>query len=124
VLNLSRISLPDIKTYVDRVSVTQLDLDFAADDAERAKLEDTKTRDGWRALRIATRTKLALFEKIDDSGSLERLIDKEDSQITDVNENQDVEGITNEGSGSLQTGDPAENSGQPADSTMQEANSS
>lgn len=55
----------------------ELDLDFAADDEEKQKLEEAKATKTWRLLRIAAKDRLGRFDKVEDGKSVSCLIQSE-----------------------------------------------
>ncbi|KIW08110.1 uncharacterized protein PV09_01047 [Verruconis gallopava] len=71
--------LPDAYSLVRDVQNVDLDIDMAATDEEKKDLEDQKMSKTWRALRLMSKTKLGLFDKVDDGNNLECFIQpKED----------------------------------------------
>ncbi|KAI1460587.1 THO complex subunit 1 transcription elongation factor-domain-containing protein [Annulohypoxylon moriforme] len=61
-----RWKLPDLGDFKDKIAGDDLDLDFAKNDKEKSEILEAKASKTWRALRIARRSKLAVFDKIDD----------------------------------------------------------
>ncbi|KAI1213115.1 THO complex subunit 1 transcription elongation factor-domain-containing protein [Annulohypoxylon truncatum] len=61
-----RWKLPDLAVFKDKIASDDLDLDFAKSEKEKSEILDAKASKTWRALRIARRSKLAVFDKIDD----------------------------------------------------------
>jgi THO complex subunit 1 len=55
---------------VKDVLAIELDLEMASTDEETKKLQDAKASKTWRALRLASKTKLSLFDKVDDGRNL------------------------------------------------------
>ncbi|KAI0128500.1 guanylate kinase [Xylariales sp. AK1849] len=62
----ARWKLPDLATFKDKIAEDDLELDFAKNDNEKAQIMEAKASKTWRALRIARRTRLAAFDKIED----------------------------------------------------------
>ncbi|KAI1085842.1 THO complex subunit 1 transcription elongation factor-domain-containing protein [Whalleya microplaca] len=62
----ARWKLPDLEVFKGKIASDDLDLDFAKNEKEKSQLLDSKASKTWRALRIARRSKLAVFDKIDD----------------------------------------------------------
>ncbi|CAJ2507071.1 Uu.00g082570.m01.CDS01 [Anthostomella pinea] len=62
----ARWKLPDLAVFKDKIANDDLDLDFAKDEKEKSELIEAKASKTWRALRIARRSRLATFDKIDD----------------------------------------------------------
>jgi THO complex subunit 1 len=56
------------------VQAVDLDLEMANTDEEKQSLEDAKMSKTWRALRLMSKTKLSLFDKVDDGRNLECFI--------------------------------------------------
>jgi THO complex subunit 1 len=61
---------------VDAVETAELNLEFASNDEEKSKLHDAKASKTWRALRLASKTKLSLFDKVDDGRDLKCFIEE------------------------------------------------
>ncbi|KAI8964094.1 THO complex subunit 1 transcription elongation factor-domain-containing protein [Daldinia sp. FL1419] len=58
--------LPDLSVFQKKIETDDLDLDFANSEKEKSEILEAKASKTWRALRIARRSKLAVFDKIDD----------------------------------------------------------
>ncbi|KAI0526468.1 THO complex subunit 1 transcription elongation factor-domain-containing protein [Xylaria bambusicola] len=58
--------LPDLAEFKNKIASDDLDLDFANSEKEKTQLLESKASKTWRALRIARRSRLAAFDKIDD----------------------------------------------------------
>lgn len=58
--------LPDLGVFKEKIESDDLDLDFAKSEREKSEILEAKASKTWRALRIARRSKLAVFDKIDD----------------------------------------------------------
>ncbi|KAI9704526.1 MAG: hypothetical protein M1820_005600 [Bogoriella megaspora] len=82
-----RYQIPDIKSFVDGVMNDELDMDFAEGDEARKAIEEAKASKIWRTLRIASRTKLARFDKIDEGRKLQALLDTEATENGTGDEN-------------------------------------
>lgn len=67
--------MPSTDLYVKGIANIELDMDFAATEDEKTSLEEAKGSKTWRALRIASRSKLGKFDKIEDGKSLEVLLE-------------------------------------------------
>ncbi|XXH05182.1 hypothetical protein Hte_011607 [Hypoxylon texense] len=61
-----RWKLPDLNVFKEKIATDDLDLDFAKNDKEKSEILEAKASKTWRALRIARRSKLASFDKVDD----------------------------------------------------------
>lgn len=68
-----RYSLPTVDTYRGGIMDDELDIDMAKTDEEKEKASEAKTSKTWRALRLAARSRLRAFDKIEDGNSLDAL---------------------------------------------------
>ncbi|KAK5629586.1 hypothetical protein RRF57_005301 [Xylaria bambusicola] len=62
----TRWRLPDLAEFKNKIASDDLDLDFANSEKEKTQLLESKASKTWRALRIARRSRLAAFDKIED----------------------------------------------------------
>lgn len=60
-----RYKLPEIKSFQRGIQEVDLDLEMPGDTEKERELKEHKASLSWRALRIASRTKLAVLDKID-----------------------------------------------------------
>jgi THO complex subunit 1 len=67
--------VPSTDSYVKGIANIELDLDFATSEEEKQGLQEAKASKTWRALRIASRTRLGRFDKVDDGKNLDVLFD-------------------------------------------------
>jgi len=67
-----RYVVPGAESFAKDVAGIDLDLEMAMTDEEKENLGEAKASKTWRALRVASKDKLSLFDKFDGS-SLERL---------------------------------------------------
>lgn len=72
--------LPDAEALVKEVQTVDLDMDFAVTDEEKQQLQESKTSKTWRALRLASKTRLSLFVKVDDGRNLQCLVPPQGSE--------------------------------------------
>ena len=68
-----RYVVPSAESFAEAVAGIELDMDLAMTEQEKENLGEAKTSKTWRALRIASKDKLSLFDRIEDGKSLERL---------------------------------------------------
>ncbi|KAI1769079.1 THO complex subunit 1 transcription elongation factor-domain-containing protein [Hypoxylon sp. FL1150] len=61
-----RWKLPELISFQKKIETDDLDLDFAQSEKEKSEILEAKASKTWRALRIARRSKLAAFDKVDD----------------------------------------------------------
>lgn len=71
--DLDRYVVPSAESFAEAVAGIELDMDLAMTEQEKENLGEAKTSKTWRALRIASKDKLSLFDRIEDGKSLERL---------------------------------------------------
>lgn len=62
----ARWKLPDLMTFKDKIAEDDLELEFAKSENEKAQIIEAKASKTWRALRIASRTRMVALDKIDD----------------------------------------------------------
>ncbi|KAI0802539.1 THO complex subunit 1 transcription elongation factor-domain-containing protein [Xylaria sp. FL0064] len=62
----TRWKLPDLADFKNKIASDDLDFDFAKSEKEKTQLLESKASKTWRALRIARRSRLAAFDKIED----------------------------------------------------------
>ncbi|OTA66546.1 hypothetical protein K449DRAFT_390987 [Hypoxylon sp. EC38] len=62
----ARWKLPDLSVFKEKIATDDLDLDFANTEKEKSEILEAKASKTWRAIRIARKSKLAVFDKIDD----------------------------------------------------------
>ncbi|KAI5269479.1 nuclear matrix protein [Aureobasidium subglaciale] len=78
--NASRFTAPSPEKLVKGFESDDLDLEMAMTDEEKNSLEAAKQSKTWRALRAASRTNLALLDKVDPSTRLPALFKQEENQ--------------------------------------------
>ncbi|KAI1180417.1 THO complex subunit 1 transcription elongation factor-domain-containing protein [Nemania sp. FL0916] len=76
----ARWKLPDLTDYKDKIATDDLDLDFANTDKEKANILESKASKTWRALRLARRSKLAAFDKIEDWKNVDAIFQELDAE--------------------------------------------
>ncbi|KAI1194087.1 THO complex subunit 1 transcription elongation factor-domain-containing protein [Nemania serpens] len=74
--------LPDLAGFKNKIASDDLDLDFAQNEKERTQLLESKASKTWRALRIARRSKLAAFDKIEDWRNVDAIFQELDAEET------------------------------------------
>lgn len=68
-----RFEAPSADSYASKVRMTELDLDMVTSDEERRQLEERKTSNTWRGLRLASKYRLSSFDRLEHGKGLERL---------------------------------------------------
>ncbi|KAI1366967.1 THO complex subunit 1 transcription elongation factor-domain-containing protein [Xylaria arbuscula] len=71
--------LPDLAEFKDKIATDDLDLDFAETEKEKTQLLESKASKTWRALRIASRSRLAMFDKIEDWKNIDAIFQELDA---------------------------------------------
>lgn len=105
-----RYKVPDIKSFQRGIQEVELDLGFPNDTNKERELKEHKASLSWRALRIASRNKLALLDKIDSYEDISILFEEPKQKDEEVPENgESVEngenGETGEGGENGENGD-------------------
>ncbi|KAI1131510.1 THO complex subunit 1 transcription elongation factor-domain-containing protein [Nemania abortiva] len=77
-----RWKLPDLTDFKNKIASDDLDLDLANNEKERTQLLESKASKTWRALRIARRSKLATFDKIEDWKNVDAIFQELDAEET------------------------------------------
>lgn len=72
----SRWKLPDLITFKDKIAADDLELEFAKSEKEKAQIIEAKASKTWRALRIASRTRMTALDKIDDWQDISAVFDE------------------------------------------------
>ncbi|KAF2016265.1 hypothetical protein BU24DRAFT_346476 [Aaosphaeria arxii CBS 175.79] len=68
-----RFSTPSAESYATKIRMTELDLDMVTSDEEKRQLEESKTSNSWRGLRLASKSRLSSFDRLEHGKGLERL---------------------------------------------------
>jgi THO complex subunit 1 len=69
----SRYRLPEIKTFRARIADDEFEIDLAKDEESRKIAVESKASKSWRALRIASMSKLGSFDKIEASDKIDEV---------------------------------------------------
>lgn len=91
--NPKRFELPAVKSFKRGIQEADLEIEMPLSEKSKADAIETKASMSWRALRIASRSKLRLFDKIDSYEDISILFDdekhkEEDQQQQDETEDQ------------------------------------
>jgi THO complex subunit 1 len=84
--NPDRYQVPDLSTFRRPIEDDQFDLEMGRTDEEKSLASNAKASKLWRALRIASKSKLAILEKLDDGKNLDALFGSEKKEGEDVEE--------------------------------------
>lgn len=69
----SRYELPSIKSFKTKIEMDDMDIEMARDDEARNNAIEQKASKSWRALRIASTSKLVAFDKIERSDKIDEI---------------------------------------------------
>ncbi|KAI0180107.1 THO complex subunit 1 transcription elongation factor-domain-containing protein [Hypoxylon sp. FL1284] len=83
-----RWKLPDLDGFKKKIETDDLDLDFAKNEKEKSEILEAKASKTWRALRIARRSKLATFDKVDDWQKVDAIF--QDHPTQEIVESEEV----------------------------------
>lgn len=92
-----RYQIPSIKSFKNKIDLDDMDIDMARDEESKNAAIEAKASKCWRALRIASASKLTAFDKIEKSESIDEIF-KDDVNPDDLIVPGDEE--------SLESGDP------------------
>ena len=67
----SRYELPSLESFRGKIELDDMDIDMARDEEEKSLAIDAKTSKSWRALRLASTTKITAFDKIEKSDKID-----------------------------------------------------
>ncbi len=66
-----RHALPELESFKDMIAEEDLEIDMPRTDQSRADAIERKASKTWRALRIASRTKMSAFDRIEDDSRID-----------------------------------------------------
>lgn len=78
-----RYSVPTIESFKGPIIQDDFEIEMAKDDEEKQLSIDARASKLWRTLRVASKSKLNIFDKIDDGNDLKPLFDPEIEQEND-----------------------------------------
>ncbi|TGO57318.1 hypothetical protein BCON_0067g00400 [Botryotinia convoluta] len=78
-----RYQVPSIKSFKNKIELDDMDIDMARDEESKNVAIEAKASKCWRALRIAGASKLAAFDKIEKSDSIDEIF-KDDVKPEDL----------------------------------------
>ena len=68
-----RSRVPDLQTFERPLADSHFEVDMAKDESAREHAKDARASQQWRALRVASKSRLAAFEPLDDTGQMKAL---------------------------------------------------
>ncbi|OBT64895.1 hypothetical protein VE03_06452 [Pseudogymnoascus sp. 23342-1-I1] len=87
--NPSRYSLPRLASFKDKIALDDMEIDMPTNDDTKEAAIYGKASKTWRALRIASKTKLAAFDKIDDSEKIDYIFEDK-APVADIEVDKDA----------------------------------
>jgi len=91
----SRYRIPSIKSFQSKIELDDMDIDMARDDESKNVAIESKASKSWRALRIASTTKLVAFDKIDRSDKIDEIF-QDDVKVEELVNNGEEESAESE----------------------------
>lgn len=101
-VNLSRYAIPTVESFKGPIADDDFDIERAKNDEEKQQLRDARASKVWRTLRIASKSKFKLFDKIEDGNNLEVLFEPKLDEGLGISESNEAE-ATQEDSAMLQS---------------------
>jgi THO complex subunit 1 len=88
----SRYKVPSVKSFQSGIEMDQMDIDMARDDEQRNAAIEMKASKSWRALRIASATKLVAFDKIENADKIDEIFhDRPNTEEPVTNGDEEVD---------------------------------
>ena len=88
----TRYKVPSIKSFQNKIEMEDMDIGMARDDESESAANERKSSACWRALRLASATKLVAFDKIDKDDQIDAIFqdhEKNDEPATNGDEEID-----------------------------------
>ena len=92
----SRYTVPTIHSFKGPIATDECDIEMAKNDEEKQQAIDARASKLWRTLRIASKSKLNVFDKIDDGHNLKPLFESEGVGLEDKTERNGTDVDTGE----------------------------
>lgn len=83
----SKYRVPSIDSFKDKIAADDLEIEMPTDEETKQAAIEAKASKGWRALRIASKSKLAFFDKIDDPDKIDMIFQDAPVEAESVKEN-------------------------------------
>lgn len=77
-LKASRFNIPTLDDFRRKIADDDFEIEMPTNDESKERALNGKASKSWRALRIASKTKLALFDKIDDPDKIDIIFTRND----------------------------------------------
>jgi THO complex subunit 1 len=91
----SRYQLPSYKTFQSKIEFDDMDIDMARDEETKNAAVESKASKSWRALRIASGTKLVAFDKIENYEKIDDVF-RDDAKPDETTTNGEEETVDSE----------------------------
>ena len=91
---LCRYTIPTAESFRGPILEDDFDIEMAKTDEEKQQATDARASKLWKTLRIASKSKLNLFDKIDDGNNLQALFQPEEEENKDSVEMEGTEKIS------------------------------
>ncbi|KAG9255173.1 THO complex subunit 1 transcription elongation factor-domain-containing protein [Emericellopsis atlantica] len=79
-----RYRLPDLDSFKAKINDSDFDIQMAKTPAEKARAQERKASQSWRAMRIARGFKLAAFDKIDNPDDISAIFEPLEDAVAEV----------------------------------------
>lgn len=90
VKDLKRYELPELESFKSGIADDEFEISMPTSDQTKARAVAGKASKSWRALRVASRSRLAAFDKIDDSNTISIVFEEPKDDEMDVDEEAPV----------------------------------
>ncbi|OBT83198.1 hypothetical protein VE02_09148 [Pseudogymnoascus sp. 03VT05] len=91
----SRYSLPPLASFKDKIALDDMEIDMPTNDNTKEAAIYGKASKTWRALRVASKTKLAAFDKIEDAEKIDYIFEDKPS-VVDIEIDKDTNSPTDQ----------------------------
>lgn len=105
-----RYALPELVSFQGAIGDDDFDIERAMDNQAKAAAIESKASKAWRALRIASKSKLVVFDKIEDDDKIDVVFedkpaDNDEAAADEIEAAAEGEGIAVDGEGAAAGGD-------------------
>ena len=91
--NPERYTIPTIQSFKTSIAGDEFDIEMAKDDEEKQQAIDARASKLWRTLRIASKSRLNIFDKIDDGKNLKPLFEPDVDNVDRMAEANGIEDL-------------------------------
>lgn len=85
----TRYQLPSIKSFESKIELDDMDIDMAKDEDSKNLAIESKASKSWRALRLASTSKLVAFDKIERSDKIDGIFQEDPKQEEQIVNRED-----------------------------------